>query len=36
MTAGPAASAVVLDRTTADQLQAIHQQPATPARELAR
>lgn len=31
-----AASAVVLDRTTADQLQAIHQQPATPARELAR
>ena len=36
MTAGPAASAVVLDRTTADQLQAIYQQPATPARELAR
>jgi hypothetical protein len=31
-----ATSAVVLDRTTADQLQAIHQQPATPARELAR
>jgi hypothetical protein len=25
-----AASAVVLDRTTADQLQAIHQHPATP------